>query len=225
MLEKKSDVQLAVNFSGNIFQKADLSRYELLSAYAVSDKVAVQLNLGYNTSTRTYEDNKELSRRDESAIRNMEIGIGYNHPLANKFHFECYGLLSFNKLKYQSTITQPLIGVELFNANYRSIALQPAIAYKSDLVSIIFSNRFSNVKYSNISGEFTYNGESQSNYLAENDAHFLIEPALTFRSGKGKVQLQAQWLRSYNLTKENFRQHEQVFTAGVVWNIGYKPED
>lgn len=215
ILTKKGEAKITAAFNGNIIQASDLDKVDLLSAYAVSDKVGVQLNVGTTGSSFSSDLDERLSGR----VFNLESGIGYNTKIDEDFYFECYAIAGWNKLRHSSQTVDSSNQVSHLSATYRTLALQPAIAYKNKHISIIISSKINGVNYYDVSGDIEFEGESQSDYLKEYSSHIMLEPAITFRSGTDKLQFQMQWIRSYNYSHLDFRQQHTMFTVGAILNI------
>ena len=67
--------------------------------------------------------------------------------------------------------------------------------------------------YSKIDGNLIGIGEVQ--YLKDNSSNFLVEPAITLRTGFENFKLQLQYGYSVNLTKNDFKQDKTFLTLGL----------
>lgn len=215
ILTKKGQAKITAAFNGNIFQVSDLDKVDLLSAYAVSDKIGVQLNVG----TSGFSFRSDFDESHKGRVFNLESGIGYNAKIDEDFYFECYAIAGWNKLRHRSHPIDSSNQVSHLSATYQTLALQPALAYKNKYISIIISSKINGVNYYDVSGDIEFEGESQSDYLKEYSSHIMLEPAITFRSGTDKLQFQMQWIRSYNYSHLDFRQQHTLFTVGAILNI------
>ena len=96
---------------------------------------------------------------------------------------------------------------------------QPNLGYQSKYFSLAVSSRFVGLSYNKIMGDLIFSGESQADYLKDNNSYFLLEPALTIRGGLEKIKLQLQIGGSINLSDSNFRQEYSHFTLGLNFNF------
>lgn len=215
ILTKKGEAKITAAFNGNIFQSSGLDKVDLLSAYAVSNKIGVQLNMGASGSSFRSDFDGNYKGR----VFYLESGIGYNAKVNDDIYFECYAIAGWNKLRHRSHPIDSSNQFSHLSAAYRTLALQPAIAYKKKNISIIISSKINGVNYYDISGDMEFEGELQSEYLKEHSSHIMLEPAITFRSGTDKIQFQMQWQRSYNYSHFDFRQQHTLFTVGAILNI------
>lgn len=193
-----------LNISGNNNQ------VEFQGAYGVSDKVAIMANGGLFIPT-------DLDNGNGGSGNFIEFGAGYYQKVKQDFVFETYALLGFGSFENHmpsTTSSNPQTEGNT-SANIVRFGIQPNFGYKSEYFEAAISTRIIGLNYNSIKGDLIYNGNSQTDYLHENKANFLIEPALTLRGSLDNIKLQLQFGGSINLSNVNFRQDHVFTTIGL----------
>jgi hypothetical protein len=189
------------NLSFGINSSESTDGFELQGAYGLTDKMALQLNSDW------------VSSSDESSSGSghlIELGVGYYKNLSKHFVFETYGLLGFGNLKYEENYNEP----SEIKANFIRVGLQPSISFTSKYFIASLSGRIANINYNSVSGNYY-----DVDYLKTNNSHWLIEPALTVQGGSENVKLQLQFQISENLTDPYFTQDYSLVSIGLKVNL------
>ncbi len=189
------------NISIGLNSSESTDGFELQGAYGLTDKMALQLNTDW------------VSSSDESSTGSghlIELGAGYYKNLSKHFVFETYGLVGFGSLKYEDNYESP----EEISAKFIRLGVQPSISFTSKYFIASLSGRVANLKYNSVSGNYI-----DVDYLKANNSHWLIEPALTLQAGSENVKLQFQFQISENLTDPYFMQDYSLVSLGLKVNI------
>jgi hypothetical protein len=200
--------QVSVMAAGNSNQ------VELQGAYAAGTHLGVMLN------TALYLPNDESSGNGGSGFMG-EAGAGYFTPVGSHFTFETYGLLGIGTMEnhFPSTVQEyPNTTGEIQAVPVR-LGVQPSFGFKSRYFSAAVSSRLQSLSYAGADGELIFEGQDQVAYLKSNQMMMQVEPALTLRAGIEHLKLQAQVLRSFNLTNPDFRQETGMLTLGVIVSL------
>jgi len=203
--------QTNLSFDLNVSESTD--GIEFQGAYGLTDKIALQFNADWVKGS--------ASNRNATGSGNIiEFGPGYYKNLSKHFLFETYGLLGFgscrNEESYYDSQKNKIIHREI-KANLSRIGVQPSISYARKYFIASLSGRFSNLKYSSISGNY-YAVDN----LKANNSFWLIEPALTLQSGFENVKLFLQFQGSKNMTDSQFDQDVSLVSLGLKVNINPK---
>lgn len=202
LISQKGETDL--NLSGNENQ------VEFQGAYGVSKNIALMANGGLFIPS-------DLDNGNGGSGDFIEFGVGYFENVKQNFVFETYALLGFGSFENHlpsTTSSNPQTEGDI-SANIIRFGIQPNFGYKSGYVEAAISTRIVGLNYNSIKGDLIYNGNSQTDYLHENKANFLIEPALTLRGGLENIKLQLQLGGSINLSNVNFRQDHAFATIGL----------
>jgi hypothetical protein len=189
------------NISIGLNSSESTDGFELQGAYGLTDKMALQLNTDW------------VSSSDESSTGSghlIELGAGYYKNLSKHFVFETYGLVGFGSLKYEDNYESP----EEISAKFIRLGVQPSISFTSKYFIASLSGRVANLKYNSVSGNYI-----DVDYLKANNSHWLIEPALTLQAGSENIKLQLQFQISENLTDPYFIQDYSLVSLGLKVNI------
>lgn len=206
LFTEKGESSIAVTGSGN--------QVELQAAYALGTNFAIQANGGLFIPS-------DLDNGNGGSGNYGEFGLGYFKPLKGNMVFETYGILGFGSVEnhFPSTVSSNPGTTGDISAGITRFGIQPNIGYKSNRFSASLSSRFVQMQYSNIKGSLVFDGEDQVNYLKNNKAHFLIEPAITLRYGFEKIKLQLQYGHSLNMTNSDFQQDNSYLTLGFQLSL------
>ncbi|MEZ4827441.1 MAG: hypothetical protein R3C61_14345 [Bacteroidia bacterium] len=152
----------------------------------------------------------------------LESGFGYYHPVSDHFLFDVYGIFGYGYVEnhFPSTLPNNPLTTGIIESNLIRYGVQPSFGFNTRYFDAILSSRFVGLSYFNYAGNLVFQGESQTQYLADNQSAFLFEPALTLRGGYDKVKLQAQLGLSFNLRNDEFRQDEGQLTVGIIYSFG-----
>lgn len=158
----------------------------------------------------------------------IEGGAGYFKRIGEKFVFDTYGLVGFGGMnnRFPQSVTNYPNTNGRIEANLLSLAVQPAIGFKSRYFEAALSTRASLINYRNIQGSLVAQNadqqspSSQQEYLAAHRNNFLLEPALTLRGGLEFLKLELQTGVSLNLSHPDFPQDASWVSLGLVYNPG-----
>lgn len=198
----------------NISLAGATNRVEFQASQGITKNIALKANGGIYVP-ETFNDDKEGSGKF------MEVGAGYFKKFDDFWIFETYGIFGIGMLKNKFPFEQnPDLGATgRITASLTRIGIQPNFGFKNDIFMFAISSRFVHLSYQNIAGDLVFDGVDQLNYLRKNNAHFLIEPAVTFGAGIDNFGLRIQTGFSRNLTNENFRQ-KKSFTV-FIFNYSF----
>lgn len=183
---------------------------ELQAAYAMKNDIGIQVNTG-----AFFGENAG----DNGTGGFGEIGVGVYKPLQYNLIFETYALAGIGRLRnnFPGTIhTYPGTTGEISSTIMR-IGMQPSIGLKYNNFSVSFSTRFAYLGYFGVDGSLIYDDVDQVRYLKDNNAHFIIDPALTLKGGLKNIQLTLQLGSSANIFKPNFRQDSSYMSFGLCY--------
>jgi hypothetical protein len=192
----------------------------LKAAYAISPHWALMAGGSFHFNGET--DNHSAS----GGGGYIEGGAGYFKRIGEKFVFDTYGLVGFGGMNNrfpQSVANYPNTNGRI-EAKLLSLAVQPAIGFKSRYFEAALSTRTSLINYRNIQGNLVAQNadqqspSSQQEYLAAHRNNFLLEPALTLRGGLEFLKLELQTGVSLNLSHPDFPQDASWVSLGLVYN-------
>ncbi|NVO02342.1 MAG: hypothetical protein HXX09_06525 [Bacteroidetes bacterium] len=200
LFSEKGEIQ--ANISGG------RNGYDLMTAYSITDHLAVMLNGQYQNRTR---ENVNVSTKDYRQRTFGEAGFGYYMKLNEKTRFEAFGGGGLGNAA--SYVENGLTDVRA-NGEYSRFFIQPSIGKTSDIFDVAFSLRFGYVNLYNFNKEYQ-------------DLHFtpytyLIEPMTTFRIGYKYVKFFIQVGASFH-TEPHFYSSNIVpivFNFGLNLNMG-----
>lgn len=200
--------QVSLSVVGNTNQT------EFQGAYGITDKLAIQLNGGFVP--------QKLDNGNSGSGKFVEGGLGYYHNFSDSWLFDTYALVGAGDVEnsFPSTVSDYPGTSGKISANIFRCGLQPGLSFHKKYLTITGSARFSSLNYFGINGSLFFDEVNQQRYLESNNSSFLVEPALTLRTGFEKFKLQLQVLRSFNLTTPNFRQDYTLVSIGLHFNFG-----
>lgn len=151
----------------------------------------------------------------------IQLGAGYNVPLARRMAFEAFGLTGWGAVKNtdlesppNSMGLQPELRAKIFR-----YGIQSNIGWSSKIVDLALSLRAHHLNYFHIEGDLLYSGTPQNIYLRQYNQHWMIEPALTMGLGFRRLKYQMQIGFSRNLSHQDFTQEEVYFAAGIAYRF------
>jgi hypothetical protein len=196
--------------------KINADQKNLQVAAAISDHVGIMVN-GFYT---TYRGNNNYEHKGGLA----EIGLGYYRPMANHLVTEAFagvGLGEVSKFEELSDSTGPYTAS--FHANATRFFVQPEIGYSNKIFDIVFSPRFSFVKYNSFNYSNYTPQQLQRDYLDNgqltSNLFVFAEPAVTARFGYKWIKLQLQYGFTTNIGEGRIRYSDNFTSAGVVIDI------
>jgi hypothetical protein len=146
----------------------------------------------------------------------FEGGVGYYRPFNARFMWDVYGLIGLGAVENRS----PATGSQntMNNARYLRYGLQPSAGFHSRYVDLSLASRLVRLSYFDIRGTDL----NEVEYLRSERHQFLFEPAFTARAGYDRIGVQIQLGHSFNWTNRDFRQKEDLASAGVFYTFGRK---
>lgn len=196
--------------------------FEVQSAFSITDKLGIMANM---MSTR----GGIISNHNYGEGYYFDGGIGYFHPIGDKFVFEAYGGLgrSHQEHEYSTFRYDEATGVwGTFTEGKSELAftklfIQPAFGFTSKYLDVAFSARLCRLSYDIINNDITLNNEwhFDLNQLS-NKSHFFIEPALTVRGGWKYIKAQFQVSASTYLNNSGYSFGEEFHLSfGLYFTI------
>lgn len=191
---------------------------DLQAAVAVAKNVGIMANGYYQnyTASNNYQHNGMLG----------EAGIAYFTPLLDHhFVFETFIGGGAGKVHKKEMFTDQNDNdyMASFNARAAKLFIQPDIGYKSKFLDVVFSSRFSFVKYRSFSQSNYTQQQLAEDYLDNNNLtnplFMFAEPALTFRAGYKFIKVQFQYGLTINMTPNEIKQSNNFSSLGLVINI------
>jgi hypothetical protein len=176
-------------------------------AYSPFDHIGVHYNMTY-----FYGSEREDSRLNERYSGNglfHNIGIGFYEKLEGNIIWETYANLGIGNVDIESNAGRNL------NASISKLGAHTGLLYKKRSFEMGGLLSLSRLKYSSINGSLEFQNVSQAEYLLDNDAHLLLEPAIIVRAGHKNVKFQFSLANSTNLTNIDFRQNNLNASFGV----------
>lgn len=190
-------------------------------------QAAVGAGNNFGIIANGYYQNYKASDNYEHGGGYGELGIGFftNTEDDNSLFFEMYGGAGYGTIHKQEMFRDQFDNSYMasFNAEAGKIFLQPDFAFSNKFVDVIFTPKFSFVKYTSFSHTNYPEQELRNDYL-DNDnltgpVFMFAEPALTLRGGYKFIKLQAQFGLTLNLTGNNIRHPSSFSSLGLVFDI------
>jgi hypothetical protein len=196
--------------------KINIDQNNLQAATAISNHVGLMLNGFY----KTYKNN---NYQHEGGL--AEIGLGYYKPMNQKhLVLEAFGGLGLGTVSKRENITNnSQTYTASLKANATRIFLQPEIGYSNKIVDIIFTPRFSFLKYNSFSSSNYTQQQLKEDYLDNgqltSSVYIFAEPALTVRLGYKWIKLQVQYGLTTNISGGNIKYADNFSSIGLVVDI------
>ncbi len=195
------------NLSGAYAVGNESESGELQTSYSITNHLGITTNF-MKTKIGNY------AKEDFVSGTNYDFGIGYFTPLGSKAVFEVYSGYGRNRQHHgysHSERNSPTGTIEYISdgdayLKYRKIYFQPAVGLVSDYFDVIGSLRISQVKYTYIDYDEGINPEDiMIMDMLEGKYHYIIEPAITLRTGWKyiKFQFQASYAENLNDTDDD----------------------
>lgn len=194
VLEEKGHLKMGAELSVpnplyDLVATGDQANMRLRGTYALSNNFGAHLETSISLDTADYRTYGGL-------------GLGYFSHLEENTFFQLYvtgrkGQVDFNGSDWWGTP---------FKADYTSIGIQPGVGYEKERYNLGLFTTFKRIDYSNVESSRTVN-----------DLSYLVEPAVGFSYGFGKVSLDAELGISFELAEKTTNQ--AYFTFGASYNI------
>lgn len=187
---------------------------ELQAAFGITDRLAIQLNGGYVPQKNNDGNN--------GSGKLIEAGLGYYYNLGEYWLFDTYALAGGGSVEnnFPSTVSDNPSTNGNISANLFRCGIQPGLSFHRRFLIVAGSVRITSLNYWDIDGNLVFEESNQQAYLRNNNSNFMVEPALTLRTGFEKVKFQLQILRSFNLTNPGFKQDNTLVSIGVNFTFG-----
>lgn len=176
--------------------------YEFYGAGSVTDHILV---LGSTTSVEPEKD--QYDNGGKASI--VEGGAGYYSVLQEKFAWGVNGMMGKGKMENNYPPSQGI------NASMFRYSVTPYIGYMTERFEGSAALRFTGMNYSSVNGSLVLNNKDWVEYLRNHAQQFFIEPSLTVRFGYKYAFLQAQWVKSFNLTDQFFPDKNSMVCIGL----------
>ena len=216
-LEEKGDIYVAA-------VSADIGN-EFHSAIAVNE------HLGITASYANYYDSEHSegfsgsyfstpSSFNEGGGKIIELGGGYFDTLKHNFSYAIYGTYGFgdmyNRFEHLGDI----------RADLSTISIQPNLTYRRKNWEFTYAMKYTNLGYSNPSGDLTYDIDEQGNTLYEakelekQPNIDLFQQSITIRTGGKKLKAHVQ--ASFGNGLNNSWLNDRISTGTVSIGASYK---
>ena len=158
------------------------------AAYSITDNIGIILNGFYRYAS--IESSSIWVPTDStyrSTILNVDLGLGYFNKIKNNMLFEVYAGAGYGKCDHFHEIYGGGFYYDYhFSSNQLKFFIQPGIGFSKGTKEFAFSAKLVNINFLDVNlydyyPEYEYIKEAE--YIVNNSAYYLIEPALTFRSG------------------------------------------
>lgn len=201
-IEKKGALQLSTAI--------DFNHVDINVAYGLSDNINVLANANLHATN----DEQDIF---QSSIKLYGGGVGFHKRVSKDLLLEIYGLGTYGSIRVFNN------NEDLKASAYRS-SIQPSLTYLDGLLSVSLSTKISALHFFNIHGDLMHLGERQEDYLYTNRNNFILEPALTIKTGNRKLKGIFQLGRSINISNATFRQYQVYATIGLTANFNLMKE-
>lgn len=184
---------------------------ELIEGF--TDTNGGEVNVAYSPKNKfgVLAGYSNVSTLEGSKLNMFKLGAGYYNRINPEFSYKTYFITEFGKLLWLESADSDTVNL---STNLNTMTLQPSISLNKRIIDLSFSVNFKRLSYDRIES-FDDNFEAAS-YLRNNSLQYLLEPALSLKSGSDKLKFKFQYGRSFNLTNPDFRQHRSYITLGVV---------
>ncbi len=225
LLKKSGDIK----FSTAIALASESSGFELQSAGAISNHIAVMANF-YSASGREKDspflDDLFNSPNPVSYLENgsgsyMEGALGYFTTIGSPdIIFELYGGLG------KGSITNNYSYYEISEVSAKKIFIQPSIGVIVDESNweIALASRFSSVKLETTKNSVRSDKAAYASLIEINNHgnHFFWEPGFIIRGGLKNAKLQFQYTYSKESGEHMYRTQSNIFSLGLSFSISTK---
>ncbi len=192
LFKEKDEVRVSLNYTEN----DHIEFANLMAAYALSDKFAIQanVNLLFSEGSRLFE--LDLAKNGGEG----SLAFGWYKPLNEKLRFEIFG---GDAIGYRNNTPDRY---EYLRFRYNKLFLQPSIGLTTNLLDLALTTSFSymNMFISNVydrDGELTDVSRNKIAEEIQNKRHSLLfEPGFTLRIGSKLRKFQLQAVHSFNLS-------------------------
>jgi hypothetical protein len=175
---------------------------ELQTAYSITNYLGIMANV-MKTKTGNFE------KMDYVSGLNYDFGIGFFRPIGSKAVFEVYSGYGRNRQHHEYSTSQynSATGTDEFYSDgdawlkYRRIYFQPSFGLATDHFDVAASVRLNQLWYTYINSDVVDHPEDIQILNMLNDRnHYMLEPAITLRTGWRyfKVQFQASYAKYLN---------------------------
>jgi len=194
------------NLAGSYAVGDESESGELQTAYSITNHLGITANF-MKTKIGSYAE------KDYVSGINYDFGVGYFRPIGSKAVFEVYSGYGRNRQHHgyshseynSSTGTYEYFSDGDAYLKYRRIYLQPAFGLVTDHFDVVGSVRLNHLWYTYINYDVGVNPEDIVIMdMLDDKAQFILEPAITLRTGWRyfKVQFQASYAEYLNDTDD-----------------------
>jgi hypothetical protein len=202
MFQDKNEFNLAGSYAvGNQSESG-----ELQTAYSITNFLGITANY-----MRTQVGN--YAQKDYVSGTNYDFAIGYFRPIGSKAVFEVYSGYGRNRQHHSYSHPEYNTSTGAFDyildgdayLKYRRIYLQPAFGLVADYFDVVVSARLNQLRYTYINYDIGASSDQLTMDLLDNKYQYILEPAITLRTGWRyiKVQFQASYAEYLNDTDDD----------------------
>ena len=198
LFKEKNEFHLA----GSYAQGDESESGEVQTAYSITNHLGIMAN---------YQKTRigSLEKEDYMSGRNYDIGLGYFRPIGKDAVFEVYSGYGRNKQHhaYSTSNYNSVTGTYDYISDgdaylkYRRYYIQPSFGLGFDYFDVAASFRLSRIRYNYVDYDVVYHEEDiQILNMLPQKSHFMLEPAITLRTGWKyfKFQFQASYVEYLN---------------------------
>ena len=202
MITDKGDlnVNMAVSILGD--------QLSLASSYGLTNNLAVMLNTSASSTL--------FAKENGSSVYLLEGGLGAYYNINPWLMIDLYPLVGIGSVENHFKDPDiPFTSIDgKLTASFFRYGVQPSINFHYDIFALSFSAGYYQLRYNNIKGDLEYNSVDQVSFLEERRNNTFIEPAATLTLSFGSVRLKLQALKSYNLSRNDLKARDFVFSGG-----------
>ncbi|MFN8320408.1 MAG: hypothetical protein U0V54_13400 [Saprospiraceae bacterium] len=186
--------------------------FEAQTAYGLTNHIGILCNYA-NTSYRNSSTNFEVA-----GGRMFEIGGGY-FTKKRSLIFENYITFGrgsfFNRAEFLDPLNEKNDGK--LDSDFSKFGIQSSLSLQHDLFSISGALRYTNLQYTNITGNMYSGNQNLREFLNLNSGYNFIEPAFQIGIGFKNIRINVQYQRSYVINKTDYYYYNKYnYSAGIL---------
>lgn len=195
------------------------SGVNLQAAYALTDHLGLMMNFNYFGGR---QESVTFFGMDEEVRYNgnmLEFGAGYFLPVKTNFVFETYAGMGFGGVENNSTFYPA--GNRINNhVRFRRYFVQPAFGWIANEHFLLgLSVRTGMLHYYDLNIKTGDDTDIYALMDIKNNPSFVVEPALTMRTGGEIVKFQLQMITSYLIDSKYANYDPYAIVFGLYFNI------
>ena len=212
LLQRKKDSRA----SGGIRIGSYTVGCDFQGAFALTSQLGIMANYSYNTGLFSPSDDTTLSGLKGNLV---EIGLGYYKPFKDKYVFELYSGAGTSWIRTPNDNFYGLISSTIHSWN---LFIQPTFGMHKKNMEFAYSTRLRVLDYNHLEYDPEDNGKIDQVMmdLEGLPMTYLIEPAFTYRTGKGLFKTQVQLGFSIPLNNNDYLAFDPFYLSiGMVLKI------